>query len=188
MLSKLASAVRERPAHTLAGLGLVSGALSYTWGQSIELDMLAPVALVFLLSPGALPIGVFYGAAMGIGIAVCARRPWALLVVTIATIYSWSAAVHTAIRLQRTAGDDPHLIAASLCAGAVGAAFTHLGCALFAEGLRQPWRIALACVVGAVAGLLFFFGERKLVDDRLLYLVWQPVVAFTIGLGLKQRA
>jgi hypothetical protein len=188
MLSKLADAARERPAHTLAGLGLVSGAASCTWGLSLEFDILAPLALVFFLSPGALPIGVFYGAAMGIGTAVCTRRPWALLVVTITTIYAWSAAVHTAIRLQRTAGDDPHLIAASLCAGAVGAAFTHLGCALFAEGLRQPWRIALACVVGAVAGLLFFLGERHLIDERLLYLVWQPLVAFIIGLGLKERA
>jgi hypothetical protein len=188
MLSKLSSAVRERPAHTLAALGLVSGAISYTWGQSIELDVLQPVALVFFLSSGALPIGFFYGAAMGIGVAVWARRPLALLVVMVATIYAWSAAVHTAIRLQRTAGDDPHLIAASLCAGAVGAGFTHLGCALFAEGLRQPWRIALACVVGAVAGLLFFLGERKVIDERLLYLVWQPMVAFTIGLGLRQRA
>jgi hypothetical protein len=101
-------------------------------------------------------------------------------------MYAWSAAIHTAIRLQRNAGDDPHLILASLCAGAVGAGLTHLGCTFFASGLRQPWRIALSCVIGAAAGLLFFLGERKLVDERLLYLVWQPAVAYFIGLGLRE--
>jgi hypothetical protein len=183
----LSNLLCERPAQALATLGLVSGGLSAAWGQSLEFDVLQPVAMVFLLTPGALPIGFFYGTALGLGVAGWARRPWAALVVLAATMYAWSAAIHTAVRLQRNVGDDPHLIAASLCAGAVGAGLTHLGCALFASGLRQPWRIALSCVVGAVAGLLFFAGERRLVDERLLYLVWQPAVAFVIGLGLRQR-
>jgi hypothetical protein len=38
--------------------------------------------------------------------------------------------------------------------------------------------------VGAVAGLLLFMGQRKWVDDRLLFAVWQPAVAFCIGVGL----
>lgn len=184
----MTTTMRERPAGTLTALGLISGALSAAWGQSIEIHALEPVATVFLLTPGALPIGAFYGAAMGLGIAAWARKPWAALVVFIATMYAWSAAIHAAIRLQRNAGDDAHLIAAGLCAGAIGAGLTHLGCALFAGGLRQPWRIALSCLVGAAAGILFFLGERRLIDERLLYLVWQPVVAFVIGLGLRQRA
>ena len=78
-------------------------------------------------------------------------------------------------------------MAASLCAGAVGAGLTQLGCGLFSSGLRRPWRLALTCAVGAAAGILFFMGERKYVDERLLYLVWQPAVAFCIGLGLPRQ-
>ena len=56
--------------------------------------------------------------------------------------------------------------------------------------LRPPavraalWLLA----VGAVAGMLFFLGERKILDERLLYLVWQPAVAFCIGLGLARQS
>jgi hypothetical protein len=35
--------------------------------------------------------------------------------------------------------------------------------------------------------MLFYMGERKIVDERLLYLIWQPAVAFCIGLGLPRR-
>ena len=155
----------------------------------MELPVLQPLAALFFLDPGMLPIGFFFGAAMAIGIALWTRSPWALLAVPIATMYAWSAALHTAIRLQRNSGDDAHLIAASLCAGAVGAGLTHLGCALFAADLRRPWwRLALTCSVGAVAGLLFYLGERKYVDERLLFFAWQPAVAFCIGLGLPRSS
>jgi hypothetical protein len=50
--------------------------------------------------------------------------------------------------------------------------------------LRRPLRLAATCGVGAIAGLLFYLGERKVIDERLLYLVWQPAVAFCIGWGL----
>jgi hypothetical protein len=179
---------RDRPAEALAVLGLVSGALSAAWGQAFHLEPLQPVALVFLLDPGAMPIGFFYGVAIGVGVAAWARKPWAAIVLLVTTMYAWSGAVHTAIRLQRNAGDDPHLIAASLCAGAVGAGFTHLGCSMFAGELRRPWRIALTCAVGAAGGMLFYLGERKYIDERLLYLLWQPAVAFCIGLGLRREA
>ena len=36
--------------------------------------------------------------------------------------------------------------------------------------------------------MLFYLGERKYVDERLLYLVWQPAVAFCIGLGLPRQS
>ena len=183
----LSAHLRERPAAILAALGLLSGVLSATWGQTYDLEALQPVAKVFLLHPGALPIGVFFGVALGLGMAAWARKAWAGLFVLVTTIYAWSAAVHTAIRLERNTGDDPHLIAASLCAGAVGAGLTQLGCSFFSAELRRPWRIAVTCAVGAVAGLLFFTGERKMLDERLLYLVWQPLVAFCIGLGLPRQ-
>jgi hypothetical protein len=179
--------LRLRPAATLVVLGLFSGSLSAAWGQSFTLAGLEPLGMVFLLDPGAMPIGAFYGAALGLGMAVAMRTRWAALIVPITTMYAWSAAVHTAIRLQRTTGDDAHLVAASLCAGAVGAGLTHLGCALFASDLRRPWRICLTCAVGAVAGMLFFLGERKLTDERLLYLIWQPAVALAIGLCLPRN-
>ena len=179
---------RSRPAETMAALGLLSGVLSAVWGQTYDLEALQPLAIVFLLAPGALPIGFFYGAAMGVGMAVWARKPWAAIIVLVTTMYAWSAAVHTAVRLQRNSDEDAYLVVASLCAGAVGAGLTHLGCSLFSAELRRAWRIGLTCVVGAIAGLLFYMGERKILDERLLYLVWQPAVAFCIGLALPRQS
>jgi hypothetical protein len=179
--------LRNRPAELLAGLGLISGMLSATWGKTYDLEVLQPLAMVFLLVPGAMPIGFLFGVAMGFGMAIWARKPWAAVIVLIATMYAWSAAVHTAVRLQRNSGDDAYLVAASLCAGAVGAGLTQLGCSLFSSELRRPWRVVLTCAVGAVAGMLFYLGERKVLDERLLYLVWQPAVAVCIGLGLPRQ-
>jgi hypothetical protein len=179
--------LRQRPADAMAVLGLVSGLLSGFLGAGLELRALQPVANVFFLDAAMLPIGVFFGVAMATGIALFTRKPWAALVV-VTTMYAWSLALHTAIRLQRNTGDDAHLIAASLGAGAVGAGLTHVGCALFAADLRRPlWRIALTCAVGAIAGLLFYLGERKYLDERTLFFIWQPAVAFAIGLGLPRQ-
>jgi hypothetical protein len=184
----LSTYLRQRPADTLAALGLASGLLSGFWGAGLELPILQPLATLFGLDAAMLPIGFFYGVAMAIGIGLWVRKPWAAIVV-ITTIYAWSAALHTAIRLQRNTDGDAYLVAASLCAGAVGAGLTHLGCALFAADLRRPWwRIALTCAVGAILGLLFYLGERKYVDERLLFFVWQPAVAFCIGLGLPRQS
>jgi hypothetical protein len=180
------NAARSRPAETIAALGLLSGVLSAGLGQTYDLEALQPLAIVFLLAPGAMPIGFFYGAALGVGMAVWARKPWAAIIVLVTTMYAWSAAVHTAVRLQRNSGEDAYLVAASLCAGAVGAGLAHLGCALFSAELRRPWRIGLTCVVGAILGMLFYMGERKILDERLLYLLGQPAVAFCIGLGLPR--
>jgi hypothetical protein len=178
--------LRQRPAALLLGLGLISGSLSAAWGETFTLGGLQPLGMVFLLDPAALPVGFFYGAALGLGMALVMRKMWAALLVPVTTLYAWSAAVHTAIRLQRNSGDDAHLVAASLCAGAVGAGLTHLGCSLFASNLRWPWRICLTATVGAAAGMLFFLGERKMLDERLLYVIWQPAVAFCIGLWLPR--
>jgi hypothetical protein len=185
--TRLSSYLRDRPADTLAALGLVSGTLSALLGQAFILEPLRPLARLFLLEPAVLPIGFFYGAALALGIAMWLRRPWALLVVPVTTMYAWSAAIHTAVRLQENAGGDPRLVAASLSGGAVGAGLTHLGCALLVPGLRRPWwRFALTCAVGAAVGMLFYLGERRYIDERVLYFVWQPAVAFCIGLGLPR--
>jgi hypothetical protein len=183
-LMKTAGRRREPPAVTLAGLGLVSGILSATIGLDIELAWLRPVGMAFFLDAGPVPIGFFFGLAVALGLWMSTGRWWTLPVLPVTTMYAWSAAIQVAIRLQRTADDDPHLIAASLAAGAVGAGITHLGCAIFAPELRRPLRIAATCAVGALAGMLFFMGQRKMLDDRLLFLIWQPAVALCIGLGL----
>jgi hypothetical protein len=178
---------RQRAAPTLAALGAVSGLLSGTVGYSLELEWLRPVAMVFLLDAGPVPIGVFFGIAIALGVWMGTRNPWALPVMPVVVMYAWSGAIQVAIRLQRNADDDPHLIAASLAAGALGAGLTHLGAAIFAPQLRRLRWIALTCIVGALAGLLLFAGQRKWVDERLLFMIWQPAVAFCIGLGLGRR-
>jgi hypothetical protein len=187
MASGIIGGWRERPDITMAGLGLISGILSATFGQDLEIGLLKPVAPLFFLDVGPMPIGFFFGAAVAFGIWWWTRNPWSVPVLLVTTMYAWSAAIQVAIRLQRNADDDPHLIAASLGAGAVGAGLTHLGCALFSRDLRRPMRIAVTCGVGALAGMLFYLGQRKLIDERLLYLVWQPAVAFCIGMGLAAR-
>jgi hypothetical protein len=173
-----------RPALTMAGLGLLSGILSATLGYDLELEWLKPVAPIFILDAGQMPIGFFFGAIVALGVWISTRNALALLALVITTMYAWSAAIQVAIRLQRNAGDNLHLIAASLGAGAVGAGLTHLGCALFVPGLRSPARVISTCLVGAAAGMLFYLGERKFIDERMLFVVWQPAVAFCIGLGL----
>jgi len=176
---------RQRPALIMVGLGLVSGLLSATLGYDLELDWLRPVGAVFFLDAGPVPIGLLYGAAVALGVWMVTGSAWALPVLPVVTLYAWSAAIQVAIRLQRSADDDPHLLAASLAAGAVGAGITHAGCAILAPQLRRPARIAVTCIVGALAGLLLYMGQRKWIDERVLFIVWQPAVALCIGLGLN---
>ena len=176
---------RTRPDLFLGSLGLISGLVSAVWGMEVSgLEWLKPVAAPFGLAPEVLPIGFYFGLAIALGIWNYTGRYIAIPIVLVTTMYAWSAAIQVAIRLQRNAGDDLHLIAASLAAGAVGAGLTHLGCAIMAPALRRPARIAMTCVAGAAAGMLFYLGERKFIDERLLYLLWQPAVAFTIGTAL----
>ena len=180
---------RARPGVIMAGLGLISGIASVTWGMSDNANQawLQPIASVFGLSSDVVPIGLFFGAVIALGVWVWTGSLWCVPVLLVTTMYAWSAAIQVAIRTQRHVDDDPHLIAASLGAGAVGAGLTHLGGALFAPQLRRPLRIAVTCAVGALAGMLLYLGQRKFIDERVLYLVWQPAVAFCIGMGLADR-
>jgi hypothetical protein len=177
----------QQTALAMAGLGLASGLLSATVGFDLELAWLRPVGAIFFLDAGPVPIGFFFGAVVALSVWLATGNAWALPALPVVTMYAWSAAIQVGIRLQRNADDDPHLIAASLAAGAVGAGITHAGCAIFAWELRRPARIAVTCIVGAIAGLLLFMGQRKWVDERLLFVIWQPAVAFCIGLGLGGR-
>lgn len=175
------------PPVTLAGLGLVSGLLSAAWGTQTYMGAyyLEPVAKVFALVPDLLPVGVLFGGAMALGVWWFSGRLLCLPVVVVVTIYAWSAAVQVAIRTQRHVDDDPHLLAASLGAGAVGAGITHLGCAIFASGLRRPARVLVTIAIGALAGLLLYASQRKYVGESWLYMIWQPAVAAAIGAGMS---
>jgi hypothetical protein len=180
---------RDRADFSMAGLGLISGILSVTWGMSDPgSGWLQPLASVFGLTPELLPIGFFFGAVVALSLWRWTGSLLSIPVMLVVTMYAWSAAIQVAIRTQRHVDDDPHLIAASLGAGAVGAGITHLGCALFARELRRPVRILTTIAVGAAAGMLLYLSQRKYADERLLYLIWQPVVAFAIGMGLTRRA
>lgn len=182
--------LRDRPAMIFGLLGLLSGVLSAFIGYGLEVDWLQPIASLFFLKSGVLPVGVFFAAAIGIAVWLVAQRLPIAILALLATLYAWSGALHIAIRLQRNAGDDLHLIAGSLLAGAFGAAFTHLGVSAGMPALRSLRSVLLTSVVGAAMGMLFYIGERKYVDPRALFLLWQPAVAFVIGLaaGRPKRA
>ncbi len=181
---------RDRPDVTMAGLGLISGVASANLAFSSSspfLTWLQPLATLFGLSSDTLPIGFYFAVVVAFGIWRWTGKLWSVPVLLITTMYAWSAALQVGIRLQTNSGDDLHLIAASLAAGAVGAGLTHLGCALFSLGLRRPLRIAVTCVVGALAGMLLYMSERKMIDMQWLFIVWQPAVAYCIGMGLAGR-
>jgi hypothetical protein len=177
---------RDKPNVVMAALGLMSGLLSAFVGFDLQLE-LKPLANLFFLDSQMLPTGFFFGLVVAAGLWLWTRNVWTLPVLLVTTMYAWSAAVQLAIRIQTNAGSNFRLVLASLAAGAVGAGITHLGCALFARGLRQPRHIALTTISGALAGLLFFLGERNIIDERLLFIIWQPVVACCIGSALTAR-
>jgi hypothetical protein len=181
---------RERPSISLAALGLLSGLLSAAAGFTLRIELLDPLAGLFFLSAEMLPIGFLFGAVVAGDIAIRQRRVLAVPVLLVSTMYAWSAAIHTAVRLHRVGGGDAgHVgpVLAGLVAGALGAGLTQLGAAQFAPGLRRPRRLAVTCAVGAAAGLLFYLGDRNIIDARVLFIVWQPAVAFSIGLGLAAQ-
>jgi hypothetical protein len=175
----------------MTALGLVSGVLSAGVGTSRPSDLgwMQPLATALGVTPEPLTvalIGLTFGIAMGLGIWLSTARLLAVPVVLVTAMLAWGAAFPLAILLQRTADDAPHLVAASLVAGGVGAGITHLGCALAAPPLRRPAWIAFTFLVGAAAGMLLYASQRKYVDEWVLYAVWQPAVAFAIGLGLRR--
>ena len=178
-----ATPLRDGPAIRLGALGLVSGGVSALIGTDRSLDALQPIADVFLLHASLLPIGVCFATAIGLALWLSSQRSAASAVAALLTLYAWSGAVHVAIRTQRNAGDDAHLLAASLVAGAVGAGLTHLAASLALPQLRRLPATAVTVATGSALGLLFYCGERGLIDKRALFVIWQPTVAFVIGLA-----
>jgi hypothetical protein len=182
---------RDRPAQTLAALGLVSGLLSATVGFEVRVDALDWPGQFFFLSAEMMPVGLFFAAVIAFGIAAWEEPPWAPIVTFIGVLYAWSAAIQTALWMHRIGGgDSSHAgpLLAGLFAGLVGAALTHLSAAVFARDLRDVAHVARTCVAGAIAGLLFYLGSRNIIDSRVLFVVWQPAVAYCVGLGLLPKA
>lgn len=176
-------ALRDRPAMILGGLGLVAGIASAFVGMERPLDAWQPLANLFLMHASLLPIGLCFAAAIGMGLWLISGRALASVVGCLVALYAWSGAIHIAIRTQRNIGDEAHLLAASLAAGAFGAGLTHLGASVALPRARRLAAIVLTLAAGALCGLLFYAGERGLIDRRALYVVWQPAVAFVIGLA-----
>jgi hypothetical protein len=171
-----------------AALGLSSGIASAVLDITQPRDALQPLATVFGLHPSLLPVGCAFALAMAVGAWYALRHVPAIVTIGLATLYGWSGAVHIAIRLQRNVGDDAHLLAAGLAAGAFGAGVVMGALAMFVPGLRTLRRLGVVCAVGAAAGVLFYAGERGFMDRRALFVVWQWTVAATIGLALDRAA
>jgi len=87
-----------------------------------------------------------------------------------------------------TSNNDVRLILGSLAAGTVGAGLTHLGCALLFAELRDLRRMAVTIAIGALVALLYYAGERDIVDIRWLFVIWQPAVAACIGAPSSPRS
>jgi hypothetical protein len=208
MVSTTSTHLRDAPALTAAGLGLLSGIISAaSFGLNFEPDWLKPIGNLFLLNAGAVPIGVCYGVAIGVAAATASKRLWAAPLLVITTMIAWSVAIHSATLIYNSDGeinretvptmedgvrlavvDGLRLFWASMAAGAVGACMTHLGVALLDRRLRRLPRFALTTLVGALCGVVFFLGEKNYVYPGALYIIWQPAVAFCIGLGMGRAA
>ncbi len=171
----------------MAALGLASGLASAFLGTDLSLRSLQPLASIFLLHASLLPIGVFYAAAMATACWVMVRRLGPAVIAFLAVLYGWSGAVHIAIRLQRHVGDDAHLVAASLAAGAFGAGLVHVGFAVSMPNLRGIRPLLITCAVGAAAGMLYYCSERGFIDHRVLFVLWQPAVALAIGFSARRE-
>jgi hypothetical protein len=180
------------PALTAAGLGLVSGIISGVLGSFMfEPDWLKPVGALFLLDAGLVPIGAFYGVAIGLAVAISTKRAWAAPLALITTMIAWSAAVHTAIFIydaNGAGGAGARSLLAGLAAGAVGACLTQLGVAFACSRRHRLASIAATTLAGAVCGWIFSLSEMNIVHPATLYVIWQPVVALSIGLGLGRQA
>jgi hypothetical protein len=182
---------RAHPARILAALGLLSGAVSAAIGFEVRIDLLDWPGSLFFLTAEMMPIGLLFAAVLAFGVTGPGVPSWAPGVTFIGTLYAWSAAIQTAIFTHKLGGGDAtHLgpLLAGVSAGFVGAALSHLAAALAAPSLRATSHALRTCVVGAVAGVLFYFGSRNIIDARILFLVWQPAVAYAIGLGLARQA
>jgi formylglycine-generating enzyme required for sulfatase activity len=168
----------------MAGLGLISGALSAWLDFPLVPGWLGGVGKVFFLDPMLVPVGAAFALAVAAGLTFLSGRVLVLPVVALATMYAWSAATITLTTILSTE-DYLRLALGSLAAGAVGAAATHLGGALLLKELRRLGALALTTALGAVLGLIYA-APREVVGIWPLFLLWQPAVAFSLGRALAR--
>src|SRR5262249_8552321 len=134
------AAMQDRTALILGGLGLLSGIMSAAYGFTFEPEWLQPIARLFFLESGMVPIGAYYGIALGLGVALVTGRLWAAPLLLITTMIAWSAALHAAIPIIKFGanGTEPmRNVVAGLLSGAIGAAVTYVGAALAVPALRR---------------------------------------------------
>lgn len=181
-------AMQDRTALTMGGLGVFSGIVSAAYGFTFEPEWLQPIARLFFLESGMVPIGAYYGVAIGLGVALCTGRLWAAPLLLITTMIAWSAAIHAALPIIKVGGNGTEPlrnVLAGLTSGALGAALTYAGVALAVSVLRRSSSgFLLVTGVGAMCGLLHALGEAHVVPMQTLYVVWQPAVAYCIGLAM----
>lgn len=177
---------RRQPQLVMGALGFVSGVASGVIGFDFGPEWIKPAASALFIEHSMVPIGLLFAVAVALGMWLVTGKAWAIPVVVVATLYAWSGAIHTAIRLQTNEGGGVRLLLAGMAAGLVGALITHLGCAIIARELRDWRRIALTAGVGALAATLYYVTEREILPVPVLFLVWQPAVAVAIGRALAR--
>ena len=166
------------PVLWLAILGIVSGVLSTYAPDALEKYTILEVPIYQ---------GFVFGLVIGCGIFRWGNESWAsALLALVVTIAAWIAAV----RGFNLITDDAktNLYIGSLLAGAVGAAGAIIGGAFTIQKLRNPRFLIMTVFVGALAGLLVVPEAQSSTENFLLLLVvWQAVVAASIGYALTSN-
>jgi hypothetical protein len=187
MASLSVASLRVRPELALTAFALISGIFSGVFGTMFEPAWLDPIARLFALSSGMMPIGLAFGVALGLGLSLCSGRQWALPWMILVVLIAWSAATNLAVWIVQVGEggtDNLRNVLAGLGAGAVGALLTHAGATLVSPRLRRLPAIALTTGVGCIAGVIFALGERSIVPPGTLYVIWQPAVAYCMGMAM----
>jgi hypothetical protein len=163
----------------LAGLGALSGLLSSIAPQVVEHFKLLGVPVY---------PGLLFGLAIAFGLHRWGKASgWAAVLAFVITLAAWVAAMRGFYAVTGDAARNFYL--GGPVAGAIGAAGTMLGGAIFLPALRRlpDWLLTLG--VGALAGLLVV-PELQLPGDKnflLLFMGWQAAVAGCIGYALTRR-
>ena len=177
----------QHPAPLLALLGALSGIMStFVPGSAIE-GLPASLGLFMVLA------GVWFGLVVAFGVWRFAAGSLAAVVAVMATAWiAWEVAVNLAMQISEytlkitALPDTPRYYLAGLVAGAVGAALTWAGAALFVATLRTRTRAASITAVGAALGLLLPW-SMSADYPAILFVPWQMGVAATLGVFLGRE-
>ncbi len=165
-------------------------------------NALKPVSALFLLEDSSVHPAVIFGPIVSVGFwSAGERRSWVLVLVFLATLLAWSAALRTAFWIydpqhhrvlfghQAVTSSSSQAtlliqLATGFIAGIVGATIMVVGGALAVPCLRGVRPIVTTAVVGGLAGLLLYFflsGWHQTVALAILMSVWQASVGACLG-------